>query len=159
MARPRLMYHASCIEEATIVTNILMLAQGTEGDVRPLVVIGQALKARGHHVTILTHCSFETPVRGAGLEYAAIDTVSEYEEMLRHSSKVSLLKDFVEQAQRFAWPTYPAKYNLIQERYVAGQTLLLANSNSYLVARMAAEKLRMPLVTLFLSPNPATSPT
>jgi UDP:flavonoid glycosyltransferase YjiC (YdhE family) len=48
---------------------VLIVPFGAAGDVHPLVGLGQALGARGHEVTVVTHGWFEPLVRGAGLGF------------------------------------------------------------------------------------------
>ena len=52
------------------VMNILIVVAGTEGDVRPLVALGQGLVAAGHTVTLLASRDFERLVRDAGLGFS-----------------------------------------------------------------------------------------
>ena len=46
--------------------NILLRSVGTDGDVLPFLRIGGRLKARGHCVTLLSHCSYRSMAAQAG---------------------------------------------------------------------------------------------
>ena len=48
---------------------ITILVLGSQGDVQPLVTLGAALQARGHHVRVATFAAFAPMVTGAGLEH------------------------------------------------------------------------------------------
>jgi len=63
--------------------NIVLVTKGTGGDLFPFLRIGQALKARGHGVVLVTHWYSEQEVLRAGLNFAALDNPEEvplYEE-------------------------------------------------------------------------------
>ncbi len=49
---------------------IAIITAGSRGDVQPFVALGLGLKKAGYHVTICTHSSFESFIRGYGLDYA-----------------------------------------------------------------------------------------
>ncbi len=51
---------------------IVIVTAGTRGDVQPYVALGQALRAAGYRVRILTHPDFAPMVRGAGLSFASL---------------------------------------------------------------------------------------
>jgi len=48
---------------------ITMLAIGSTGDVRPLILLGQELTYRGHQVTLAAFSDFQDAVTGAGLSF------------------------------------------------------------------------------------------
>lgn len=52
---------------------IAILTLGTRGDVQPYAVLGQALQACGHEVTLCTAKNFETLVRSYGIDFAPVD--------------------------------------------------------------------------------------
>ena len=49
--------------------NITMIALGSTGDVRPYMLLGRELRARGHAITIATFEPFESMIREAGLNF------------------------------------------------------------------------------------------
>jgi len=53
--------------------NIAILTLGTRGDVQPYAVLGQALKARGHQVTLSTAKNFEQLVLSHGIDFLPVD--------------------------------------------------------------------------------------
>ena len=63
--------------------NILFTSLGTGGDVLPLLHIGKRLKARGHNVTLLSHCYYRNVALQDGLDFAELDTPEEYAGLLK----------------------------------------------------------------------------
>ena len=59
-------------------TQFLITALGSYGDVHPMVGLGSALVARGHRVKIVTNPYFEDVVTGAGLELVPLGTREDY---------------------------------------------------------------------------------
>jgi len=53
-------------------SRFVCVSVGTYGSTFPLVTLGSALRARGHHVTLLAHHEFESSACDAGLEFAPI---------------------------------------------------------------------------------------
>ncbi|MEO1225759.1 MAG: glycosyltransferase, partial [Pseudomonadota bacterium] len=51
---------------------ILIMTFGSRGDVQPFVALGQALKARGHAVTLSAGAGFEAMIEAAGLNAAPL---------------------------------------------------------------------------------------
>src|SRR5688572_10899427 len=130
---------------------ILLLTHGSEGDVRPLLEIGQALGARGNSVVCITHCAFEQLAREAGLEFSSFDTAGEYERMLSEIRRAVTPVELFRQFEQYNLAKYPVKYRLIREHYSAGNTVLIANSITITLAQIVAEKLGLPLVAIYLS--------
>ena len=60
------------IPEVLVRMRITMLSVGSTGDVRPYVLLGQELQARGHRVTISAFPRFEGMVTDAGLAFYPI---------------------------------------------------------------------------------------
>jgi rhamnosyltransferase subunit B len=59
--------------------HITLLPLGSAGDVFPFIWLGRKLKARGHHVTLITAVMFEKGVRAAGLDFIGIGNAEEFE--------------------------------------------------------------------------------
>ncbi|MGP1664590.1 MAG: glycosyltransferase [Rhodanobacter sp.] len=49
---------------------IVFATVGSLGDLFPFLAVGQALRRRGHHVTIATHAMHQAPIAQAGLSFA-----------------------------------------------------------------------------------------
>lgn len=59
---------------------IALLTLGTRGDVQPFAVLGKALKARGHHVTVCSAANFAAFIHSYDLNFIAID--ADFQEIL-----------------------------------------------------------------------------
>ena len=55
--------------------NIMLIPVGSAGDVHPFTGLGLALRARGHHITVITSVYFEALVRKAGFDFVGLGTV------------------------------------------------------------------------------------
>jgi rhamnosyltransferase subunit B len=130
--------------------NILLNPAGSSGDVLPFIRLGMALKARGHDVTVITMGRYESLVRHANLafvEWISPEAMQAIEDNpdLWHPTRGLLL------AIRTLEPWYAQLHEHIQARYVPGQTVLVAGSLN-LAARLAHDRLGVPLATLLLQP-------
>jgi rhamnosyltransferase subunit B len=135
--------------------NVIIAAFGVTGDVHPMLGLGRAIAGRGHRVTFVSNARFETLARGVGLEFAG------WEPPRPHLPERSPLLHRVSWAARaFArWNlrrrviTGPMRwlYEFIEREVQAGETIVVAHSNSF-GARIAREKLGVPLATAHLQP-------
>jgi len=73
---------------------ITMICIGSTGDVRPYIVLGRELKARGHQITICAFQAFESTVRSEGLRFKGItgDVKTMMGNLMNGSTGVSFLK-------------------------------------------------------------------
>jgi UDP:flavonoid glycosyltransferase YjiC (YdhE family) len=130
--------------------NILLSPIGSGGDVLPFIRLGMALKARGHDVTVITTSLYEPLARHAGLGFVewispeAIQAAANDPD-LWHPTRGLLL------AARTVGPWHRQLLELIEARYVPGQTVVVAGSYA-LGARIAHDYLGVPLATLLLQP-------
>jgi UDP:flavonoid glycosyltransferase YjiC (YdhE family) len=130
--------------------NILLNPAGSSGDILPFIRLGMALKARGHDVTVITMGRYQPLARHAGLgfvEWISPDAMEaiENDPDLWHPTRGLLL------AIRTLEPWYGQLHELIQARHVPGRTVVVAGSLN-LGARLAHDRLGVPLATLLLQP-------
>lgn len=69
---------------------IAILTLGTRGDVQPYAVLGQALKKRGHQVTLSTAKNFESLVESFDIDFVPIE--ADYQAILNSDEGKKLLK-------------------------------------------------------------------
>jgi UDP:flavonoid glycosyltransferase YjiC (YdhE family) len=130
--------------------NILLTPIGSGGDVLPFIRLGMALKARSHDVTVITPSLYEPLARHAGLGFVewispeAMQTVANDPD-LWHPTRGFLL------AVRTVGPWHRQLLEHIEARHVRGQTVVVAGSYA-LGARIAHDRLGVPLATLLLQP-------
>jgi UDP:flavonoid glycosyltransferase YjiC (YdhE family) len=136
---------------------IVLTTHGTAGDIFPFVRIGQALKQRGHAVTLITHSVYAALARQAGLDVAALDTPAEYQQLLDDQyllrnplARPDDLRRFYQRNNVFAKTR--REFELIGRCVRGGPTLLITRYASGLAGLLAAEVLGLPLINLVPSP-------
>jgi rhamnosyltransferase subunit B len=131
--------------------NILLLPIGSSGDVHPFVALGLALRDRGHRVTVITGAYFERLIRQAGLKFVGLGTIEQFESVLLHPDGWHPRRGFKVVFQWGVLPWLRPIYDLVAERYIPGETLVAASPLA-LGARLAQEKLGVPMVSVQLQP-------
>ena len=130
---------------------ITLVPIGSAGDVHPLVGVGQALKARGHDVSVITNPYFRATVEQAGLRLVPFGTVAQYEVITSHpllwNSRHGL--DVIAAATTLGAPEL---YRLIEREHDAG-TQVMAGGSLAFAARVAQDVLGVRFVTLHLAPS------
>jgi UDP:flavonoid glycosyltransferase YjiC (YdhE family) len=59
-------------------SKFVLFTKGTAGDVSPFLAIGTGLVKRGHKVTLMTHCIYESAAQAAGLNFRPLDTLENF---------------------------------------------------------------------------------
>lgn len=130
--------------------HVLISCVGSAGDVFPFIAIGQALRERGHRVDLLASAYFADRIASAGLGFAAIGTLDDYEnavadpDLWHPRRSFPLLWHNIERNLRDA-------YGKIVER--AGSDAVLVGSTLAFNSRLAQETLGLPGATVHLSPS------
>ena len=134
--------------------NIILLTQGTGGDLHPLIGIGGELLARGHAVTVVTNCRFAETVRSYGMEFAPLDRPEHVEAM----SEMMTPEGLAELSSRRGMidPRVLAAcmevYEIIEGIGATGPTVVAAHHNLNVVTQTAAERLGLPYIPIFFAP-------
>src|SRR3970040_864186 len=101
-------------------TQFIISAVGSYGDVHPMVGLGEALVRRGHRVKLITNPYFSDLVHAAGLELLPIGTREHYIELTQHPDLWHPLRGvrliLSQAAGGFARPIY----ELVAEHYQPG---------------------------------------
>src|SRR5215471_3006569 len=129
---------------------ILIFAIGTAGDVFPSMAIGRALRQRGHRAVFITNSYFEDSARRAGLEFQSTGTAEEYLKAINDPDLWQFGKGFRVLVRQILDQMRPS-YATIAERWREGETIVVAPAAPF-GARLAHEKLGVPLVHLHLQP-------
>jgi rhamnosyltransferase subunit B len=133
--------------------NILLTTMWAGGDVLPFVRIAIALKARGHETTLITHCNYEEVVKNAGVGFLALDNEREYERFIKDGHLFNSPQGFLSIYQNHVLPKIVREYDLISSRSKLNDTIIIARSVPGFGARLAAEKLGIPLALIFFGPS------
>ena len=130
---------------------ILILAVGSAGDVYPFIVIGQALRARGMHVTLMATANFRERVERAGLHFVSGLSQEELDASVMDPDLWHPVRGFATIWKHMArhLPTaYAQQLALVKEK----PTLIVASTLG-LTGRLLQEAHGVPLVTVHLAPS------
>ncbi|MBD0385365.1 MAG: hypothetical protein ICV54_02245 [Nostoc sp. C3-bin3] len=133
--------------------NVLLTTHWSTGEVYPFIRIGRELKARGHDVSVITNCYFKDAVQKAGLNFLALDTPEEFEQLMTDGYLFNTPQGFLKIYQKYVLPKVVSEYELIAKVYRPKETVLVARDTPGIAARIAAQKLEMPLVAVMSSPS------
>lgn len=128
----------------------LVVSIGSMGDTLPFVAVAKELLARGHDVTVIATGHFRQMVEKEGLSFVDSLAAEQYaafldaQKVVSHTRALKLMGEMVlEQIGNV--------YQLIEERYLPGQTVVASQGYAF-GARIAQEKLGVPLATVHLQP-------
>jgi rhamnosyltransferase subunit B len=133
-----------------IMAKALLITFGSFGDVFPVIGLGRALQRCGAEVTVVTNDFFATTVADAGLRFVPIGTTEQYE-MITANEDLWHPRRGLELVTQAWMALTPETYRVIADRYVPGQTLVVAGAPVF-GARIAHEHLGVPLATIQLQP-------
>jgi rhamnosyltransferase subunit B len=137
-------------EAASKPLHVLLATLGSSGDVHPTIALGLALQARGHRATIVTNEFFGEQIRSAGINFLRLGTVAEGDQILADARLWHPSKGFECIVQLVMLPNLRRLYRIIEEQ--ADSRTVVAASGTCLGARVAQEKLGVPLATVHLQP-------
>lgn len=134
-------------------TNVLLTSMGTNGDVIPFVRVGSALRERGHRATLISHCFFGEIAERAGIEFAAVDTPDTYQEYIVDGPLSNTPLGIPLFFRKQVLPKLLTEYELLRERCVPGETIVVTSANPGIAARLLAEKLGVPFTIIIPAPS------
>jgi rhamnosyltransferase subunit B len=129
---------------------VLLPTLGSAGDVHPVIALGIGLQARGHQATVITNEFFGEQIRKAGLGFIAMGTIQEAEEAIADPRLWHPTKSFECVAERAINPNISRLYEILRDHHDANT--VVAASGICFGARIAQEKLGIPLATVHLQP-------
>jgi UDP:flavonoid glycosyltransferase YjiC (YdhE family) len=130
--------------------NVLLFALGSHGDVHPFVGIGLRLKQRGHRVAVAANDYFKPLVDHAQLEFISIGTAEEYRTLATNPELWNPMRGpqaVFSGTARYLRPMYD-----IAAEFARRPEAVIAASSLALGARIAQDKLGVPLASVHLSP-------
>ncbi len=128
----------------------ILVTMGTSGDVNPFVGLGRALKERGHKVVLVTNPYFEKFILGAGLEFVPLGTAKEYIEGINNPDLWNPVKSNTVILNNVILPNISKVYEILESMRPDENTIIVSSSLA-LGARIAQEKLGIPLCTVYYS--------
>ena len=132
--------------------NVLLNPIGSMGDVNPYLGLGIALRRRGHRVTVIANPVFETAVRRTDLEFVPLGNREDVEAFWRDPNMWRLMRSWKVSLRWSALRPMRQAYELIAERYLPGETVAVGPGWAF-GARLAQERLGVPLATVHLEPD------
>ena len=132
-------------------SKILLLPVGSHGDVHPFVGIGQELQRRGHDVTMITNGYFEPLARKAGFNFVELGTAEHFKQAIEDPDIWHPTKGPQRVFEMLSAGLLRPMYQAIDAHVEKGRTILVGGGLA-MAARLAHEKLGVPLATLQLQP-------
>lgn len=131
--------------------HIILCAVGSAGDVHPILGLGRILQQRGCRITFLTAGYFKPQVERAGFEF--VDTLPncDFHSMLNDPKIWHPIHGTRKVMELAVKPMLPTMYAAIEQHYDPRHTKVVASTLAF-GARVAQEKLGIPLTTIHLSP-------
>jgi rhamnosyltransferase subunit B len=130
---------------------VILLPIGSSGDVNPFLWIGRHLHSRGHEVSVIANPYFASTVEAAGLHHVPMGTVQEYHD-LTDDPRIWKQTKGTEVVLRYAGEMTQRYFDVIKATAGNDRCLLMASAPGF-GARVAREKLGLPLVTVNLQPS------
>ncbi|MCI0332797.1 MAG: glycosyltransferase [Planctomycetes bacterium] len=133
-------------------TQFLITALGSYGDVHPMVGLGTALAARGHRVKIVTNPYFEEVVTGARLEFVPLGSRDDYIRLSQHQDLWHPIRGpklvLTYASARMLRPLY----DLLVANYMPGETVYCGHTMD-LASRVVGEKFGAPVANVIFAPG------
>ena len=130
--------------------NVLLVTIGSAGDVHPFVALGRALQSRGHRATLITSGYFEDLIRGEGLGFIDLIDAGHFDAFLQNPDFWVPPKGIRLLIDEIILPLMLRTYGIIDA--LDRSNTVMAASTMALGARVAQEKLGIPLATVHLQP-------
>ena len=130
---------------------VAVVALGSAGDVHPNVGLALALRRRGHRVVLITSQYFEPLARRVGLEFVGLGTEEDYHAAVQDPDIWSPYRAFSVVARRLIVPNIAGVFELLSQ-WSKTEDVVVAASGLAFGARIAHEKLGLPLATVHLQP-------
>ena len=128
---------------------ILLVTMGTDGDVHPFIALGLALRRRGHEVILLANEHYADRVNGS-LTYEPLGTEPEHRRIIDDPSFWDPILGSRVVAE-WGMSQMRRQYAAIERLFEPGRTVV-ASPASVIGARLAQERLGIPLATIVLQP-------
>ena len=130
---------------------MILIAIGSHGDVHPMLGIAGKLKQLGHEVIVLTNPYFESLVQQLGFSFRPLGTAEEFQTVSDNPAVWRPVSGFKLLARWGILHTMEPLYQHLKKLYIPGNTVVAAPITAT-GARIAQEKLGLPLATIHLQP-------
>lgn len=138
---------------------ILLTTTGSAGDVYPFIALGRALSARGHEIVMIAPLYFQSLIQHYGFKFVPLEPKVEVKPVcsVLHQFLDSVLRNCTRRWRKLGRastivPHLRPTYQAIAEHTIPGRTVVVAAA-PMLGARLAHDRLNVPLVTVHFSPS------
>lgn len=129
-------------------TNILLLTQGTWGDIFPFVQIGNTLKSRGHAVTLLSHRIFAEKISRCGFDSDSVINIDTFEEWNKNKKLPdTMVSRLMHMKEQMGWI-----YEIIRDHNALPNSILVSHFGLHLAVQMAVDKFKTPCLSVYTAP-------
>jgi rhamnosyltransferase subunit B len=130
---------------------VAVVALGSAGDVHPNVGLALALRNRGNRVVLITSKYFEPLARRVGLEFVGLGTEEDYHAAVQDPDIWNPYRAFSVVARRLIVPSIAGVFEILSQ-WSGTDDAVVAASGLAFGARIAQEKLGLPLASVHLQP-------
>ena len=131
--------------------DVVLIPFGSAGDVLPFIWLGRLLRERGHRVTIISSAPFDDFVRATGLSFVGLGTEAEFDEIIKNPDVWSAVRG-PELILELAGDLTRRQFEAIRAAVPDRRSALLIAPGTAFGARLAREKLGIPLISVNLQP-------
>jgi rhamnosyltransferase subunit B len=130
---------------------LLLMPFGSHGDVHPFIGLGLALRTRGYDVTIIVNGYFRELVERVGLNYVEQGTKEEFLSVANNPDLWHPFRGFPHLVRNGIAKVMRDQFDFIENQSRESKVVVLSNCLGF-GARIASEKLYVPLITVHLQP-------
>jgi len=116
-----------------------------------MVAIAARLRARGRDVTLFANAQFRDLARQQELQFVSLGTEEDYRRFVDHPGLFDPRKSLAAFMETVVVPSIRTAYDQLQAHVEPGQAVIVATL-SVLAARLVQEKVKVPTVTVHLTP-------
>lgn len=131
---------------------VVLVALGSIGDLLPFLAVGKAMRRRGREVVVATHDEYEGLVRMLGFEFCAIWDGRRSQGAFRDVTTSNAPEIWARVWHEFFVPAARPTFDAV-ERLAQGRRCTVVAAWSAFGARLACERLGLPLCEVYLSPH------
>jgi rhamnosyltransferase subunit B len=132
--------------------HVLLMPVGSAGDVYPYVRLGAELRKRGHQITLAANEIFSPLAETEGFDFVMLGSRKEYEQIVADPNLWDKRRGGLAFARQIILPFMRRQYEVIEQCIDQGKCDVVVAAGQAIGARIAQEKLAVPLATVHLSP-------
>jgi rhamnosyltransferase subunit B len=132
--------------------NILLVNDGTSGDMHPFFALGRELARRGHRITACSNDLYRAQAERLGFRFVSTGTAAEYEATTSNPEMWSSSKARVTAWKEIVVPRLRPLHDLL-DGLIEDDSLIVCGLLTAAFARAVQERRGVPLLTVVLSPQ------